>query len=90
MMSRNPNAASILSDLLWTCFWEPGTFAKDLVEAPESLKTLPQFAMDGDPESPIARHVIFWFPNKTPSDILIYPIFAYHIYIYTWLTDLNM
>lgn len=35
-----------------------------------------------DPESPIARHVIFWFPNKTPSDILIYPIFAYHKYIY--------
>lgn len=43
MMSRNPNAASILSDLFWTCFWEPGTFAKDLVEAPE---TLPQVFMD--------------------------------------------
>lgn len=51
MMSRNPNAASVLSDLFWTCFWEPGTFAKDLVEAPESLKTLPQFFMDAT-ESP--------------------------------------
>lgn len=30
MMSRNPNAASVLSDLFWTCFWEPGTFEKGL------------------------------------------------------------